>query len=83
MQINSEKHIIRANITESQLEHIKVNQDVNVTRNHSKLFTGKILSIIQIPYKVEKANQFIKLIFRLKINTHLDVTLISMLELLK
>ena len=23
MQINSEKHIIRANITESQLEHIK------------------------------------------------------------
>ena len=54
MQINSEKHIIRANITESQLEHIKVNQDVNVTRNHSKLFTGKILSIIQIPYKVEK-----------------------------
>ena len=34
MQINSEKHIIRANITESQLEHIKANQDVNVTRNH-------------------------------------------------
>ena len=31
-----------------------MNQDVNVTRNHSKLFTGKILSIIQIPYKVEK-----------------------------
>lgn len=60
MQINSEKHIIRANITESQLEHIKANQDVNVTRNHSKLFTGKILSIIQILYKVEKVNQFIK-----------------------
>ena len=32
MQINSEKHIIRANITESQLEHIKANQDVNVTK---------------------------------------------------
>ncbi|MDM7864231.1 efflux RND transporter periplasmic adaptor subunit [Staphylococcus borealis] len=54
MQINSEKHIIRANITESQLDQIKINQEVNVTTKHAKLFTGKILSISQIPHKVKK-----------------------------
>ncbi|UDI78983.1 efflux RND transporter periplasmic adaptor subunit [Staphylococcus taiwanensis] len=54
MQINSNKYIIRANITESQLAHIKVNQDVNVTFNHSKLFTAKILSISSVPFSVEK-----------------------------
>lgn len=36
------------------MEHIKVNQDVNVTRNHSKLFTGKIFLSFKSLYKVEK-----------------------------
>lgn len=54
MQINSEKRIIRATITESQLSRIKVNQAVMITPKSSTLFTGKVLSISSIPFKIEK-----------------------------
>ncbi|WP_233649206.1 efflux RND transporter periplasmic adaptor subunit [Staphylococcus devriesei] len=54
MQINSEKRIIRATITESQLSRIKVNQTVMITPKSSPLFTGRVLSISSTPFKIEK-----------------------------
>nr|WP_279390496.1 MULTISPECIES: HlyD family efflux transporter periplasmic adaptor subunit [unclassified Staphylococcus] len=58
MVINSDRRVIRAMVSESELKHLKIKQNVNVTSNHSKLFTGKILYISPVPSKIAKKTSF-------------------------
>nr|WP_229716384.1 efflux RND transporter periplasmic adaptor subunit [Staphylococcus pragensis] len=58
MVINSDRRMIRAIVSESQLKQLKVKQNVNVTSNHSKLFTGNIRYISPVPSKITKKDSF-------------------------
>nr|WP_235851329.1 efflux RND transporter periplasmic adaptor subunit [Staphylococcus petrasii] len=58
MVINSDRRVIRAIVNESQLKQLKIKQNVNVTSNHSKLFTGNIRYISPVPSKIIKKESF-------------------------
>ncbi len=54
MQINSNERIIRANISESELNLLKINQNISVTSSDNTQFTSKIKEISNIPSKIKK-----------------------------
>ena len=53
MQINSNERIIRANISESELNLLKINQNISVTSSDNTQFTSKIKEISNIPSKIK------------------------------
>ncbi len=56
MQINSHERIIRANISESEKDKLRINQDISIYSNDKKSFIGKIKYISDIPQQI-KSNQ--------------------------
>ena len=53
LQINSDESIIRANISESELNLLKINQNISVTSSDHTQFTSKIKEISNIPSKIK------------------------------
>ena len=53
LQINSDERIIRANISESELNLLKINQNISVTSSDHTQFTSKIKEISNIPSKIK------------------------------
>ena len=56
LQINSDERIIRANISESELNLLKINQNISVTSSDHTQFTSKIKEISNIPSKIKMAS---------------------------
>ena len=56
VQINSNERIIRANISESELNLLKINQNISVTSSDNTQFTSKIKEISNIPSKIKMAS---------------------------
>ena len=61
MQIDSEERVIHANISESEVNLLKINQNVSITTSDATQFISKVKSISMIPSEVK----IIYLTFRL------------------
>ena len=80
VQINSNERIIRANISESELNLLKINQNISVTSSDNTQFTSKIKEISNIPSKIKMASHITTFYFlqpNYQIGTHFKIKLAS------
>lgn len=81
MQIDSDEKVIHANISESDLNLLKINQNFSISTSDKTQFVSKVKNIGTIPIKVKNHTSYyqIKLTTQSKypIGTHFKVTLLS------
>ena len=81
MQINSNERIIRANISESELNLLKINQNISVTSSDNTQFTSKIKEISNIPSKIKNGVSYYDILLSTQpnhqIGTHFKIKLAS------
>ena len=53
MQIDSEEKVIHANISESDINLLKINQNISVTTRDKIQFISKVKEIATVPTKVK------------------------------
>ena len=73
LQINSDERIIRANISESELNLLKINQNISVTSSDHTQFTSKIKEISNIPSKIKNGVSY----YDISLGTHFKIKLAS------
>ena len=81
VQINSNERIIRANISESELNLLKINQNISVTSSDRTKFTSKIKEISNIPSKIKNGVSYYDILLstqpNYQIGTHFKIKLAS------
>lgn len=81
LQINSDERIIRANISESELNLLKINQNISVTSSDHTQFTSKIKEISNIPSKIKNGVSYYDISLstqpNYRIGTHFKIKLAS------
>lgn len=81
VQINSNERIIRANISESELNLLKINQNISVTSSDNTQFTSKIKEISNIPSKIKNGVSYYDILLstqpNYQIGTHFKIKLAS------
>ena len=81
LQINSDERIIRANISESELNLLKINQNISVTSSDNTQFTSKIKEISNIPSKIKNGVSYYDILLSTQpnhqIGTHFKIKLAS------
>ena len=81
VQINSNERIIRANISESELNLLKINQNISVTSSDRTKFTSKIKEISNIPSKIKNGVSYYDISLstqpNYRIGTHFKIKLAS------
>ena len=81
VQINSNERIIRANISESELNLLKINQNISVTSSDHTQFTSKIKEISNIPSKIKNGVSYYDILLstqpNYQIGTHFKIKLAS------
>ncbi|PTI16855.1 efflux RND transporter periplasmic adaptor subunit [Staphylococcus warneri] len=71
MQINSKERIIRATISESEKDLLKINQNISIYSNDKNRFIGKVKYISNIPKQINKQTSM----YQIEISTqpHYDI----------
>ncbi|MBF2261954.1 RND family efflux transporter [Staphylococcus capitis] len=81
MQIDSEEKVIHANISESDINLLKINQNISVTTRDKIQFISKVKEIATVPTKVKNNTSYYQVVLTTKakypIGTHFKVTLMS------
>lgn len=81
MQIDSEEKVIHANISESDINLLKINQNISITTNDKIQFISKVKEIATVPTKIKNNTSYFQVVLTSKskypIGTHFKVTLMS------
>lgn len=81
VQIDSEERVIHANISESEVNLLKINQNVSITTSDATQFISKVKSISMIPSEVKNHISYFQVVLttqaKYPIGTHFKISLIS------
>ena len=81
MQINSKERIIRATISESEKDLLKINQNISIYSNDKNRFIGKIKYISNVPKQINKQTSMYQIEISTRphyvIGTHFKIKLFS------